>query len=452
MNGALVLPLPFREGGGGGRSAPDVAIVGGGIVGCAVAYYLARAGARVTVLERDRIAAEASSAAAGMLAPLAEGAAPGPFLDLALASLSRFPSLADELRGATGIDVELLTPGLLRPALDETEAEEYRASLAWQRQQGLPVRWLDAAEARAIEPCLTPAVRGAVYSEAEHQVNPPRLTEALARAAAGHGAVLHLGASVRGLLREGDRIVGVRLADGELRADHVVLAAGAWAAACGEWLGVPVPVEPVKGQMLAILPSPGPGGRGGNSPSVMRGRGEAPVTGLPPELGGGGGPRSGGGGRPLRHTLYARDGYLVPKADGTIYVGATVERAGYDRRVTAAGISHLLGLLGKLAPALADATFVRAWAGLRPGTPDHLPILGPVPGFKGVSLATGHYRNGILLAPITGELIAQAVLGQPTTLPLGPFSLGRFATEPSPAKSPEPPHRGLVASMLQADG
>jgi glycine oxidase len=444
MNGALVLPLPFREGGGGGRSAPDVAIVGGGVVGCAVAYYLARAGARVTVLERDRIAAEASSAAAGMLAPLAEGAAPGPFLDLALASLSRFPSLADELRGATGIDVELLTPGLLRPALDETEAEEYRASLAWQRERGLPVRWLDAAEARAIEPCLTPTMRGAVYSEAEHQVNPPRLTQALARAAAGHGAVFHLGARVRGLLREGDRIVGVRLADGELRADHVVLAAGAWAAACGEWLGVPVPVAPVKGQMLAILPPPGSGRGEGVLPPRFRERGEAPATGLPPALG--------GGGRPLRHTLYARDGYLVPKADGTIYVGATVERAGYDRRVTAAGISHLLGLLGKLAPALADATFVRAWAGLRPGTPDHLPILGPVPGFQGVSLATGHYRNGILLAPITGELIAQAVLGQPTTLPLGPFSLGRFATEPSPAKSPEPPQRGLVASMLQADG
>jgi glycine oxidase len=389
MSAANGFPGPSGREAGGSRAA-DVAVVGGGVIGCAVAYYLARAGVRVAVLERNHIAAEASSAAAGMLAPLAEGAAPGPFLDLALASLSRFGPLAEELRDATGIDVELLTTGLLRPALDDAEAADYQASLAWQRNLGLPLRWLDAAEVRALEALVTPDVRGAVYSEAEHQVNPPRLTKALARAAAARGAVLHLGAVVRGLLREGDRIVGVRLADGELRAEHVVLAAGAWAAACGEWLGLPVPVEPVKGQMLAVAPPPG-----------LRGQ--------------------------LCRTLYGRHGYLVPKADGTIYVGATVERAGYDRRVTAAGIGDLLGLLRRLAPPLAEASFVRAWAGLRPGTPDHLPLLGPVPGLRGVSLAAGHYRNGILLAPITGELIAQAVLGQPTTLPLAPFSVERFA-------------------------
>jgi glycine oxidase len=121
----------------------------------------------------------------------------------------------------------------------------------------------------------------------------------------------------------------------------------------------------------------------------------------------------------------------VPKADGTIYVGATVERLGFDRRVTVSGVTRLLALLPALLPGLGDATFVRAWAGLRPGTPDHLPVLGPVPGLEGVTLATGHYRNGILLAPITGELIAQAALGQPTTLPLAPFSVERFAAVPA---------------------
>jgi glycine oxidase len=373
------------------HAAPDVAIVGGGIIGCAVAYYAARAGARVTVVERERLGAEASSAAAGMLAPLAEDAGPGPFLDLALASLARFGPLAEDLRATTGVDIELLTPGLLRVALDDAEAAAYQAGLGWQRACGLPVRWLDAEALRALVPAISPAARGAVHSEAEHQVNPARVVEGLARAAAATGRATFLeGVAARGLLRAGDRVVGVRLSDRDLPAGHVVLAAGAWAAGASDWLGVPLPVEPVRGQMLAVRPAPAPG-----------------VA-------------------PLRHTLYARCGYLVPKADGTIYIGATVERVGFDRRVTAAGLARLLGVLPALAPGLGEATFVRAWAGLRPGTPDHWPLLGPVPGLAGVTLATGHYRNGILLAPITGELIAQAALGQPTALPLAPFGLDRF--------------------------
>jgi glycine oxidase len=226
-----------------------------------------------------------------------------------------------------------------------------------------------------------------VYSEAEHQVNPARLVEALARAAAARGALLWTGTPAEGLLWQGARVVGLRLADRDLAASHVVLAAGCWSARCGDWLGSRVPVEPVKGQMLALRP-----------------RGAVP-----------------------RHTLYGAAGYLVPKADGTLFVGATVERAGFDRRVTAAGVAELLALVPALAPSLADATFVRAWAGLRPATPDHQPILGAVPGVEGVTLATGHYRNGILLAPITGEMVAQVVQGQATALSLAPFTLERFA-------------------------
>jgi glycine oxidase len=371
----------------------DVAVVGGGVIGCAVAYHLARAGARVVLLERDQLGAEASSAAAGMLAPLAEDGRPGAFLDLALASLALYPALVEELRAATGVDVELQTAGLLRLALNEAEAEHYQAGLNWQAERGLAVRWLDAAETRALEPLVAPSVMGAVLSTAEHQVNPVRLVQALARAAAAHGADLRQGAPVVGLLRQGERVVGVRLADGWLPAGHVVLATGAWAATSGDWLGVALPVAPVKGQMVAVRP----------------------VGTLP------------------RHTLYGRRGYLVPKADGTVHVGATVERAGFDRRVTAAGISELLGLLPALTPALGEATFVRAWAGLRPGTPDHLPLLGAVPGVEGLTLATGHYRNGILLAPITGELVAQEALGQPTRLPLAPYSVARFAGAAAPA-------------------
>jgi glycine oxidase len=367
--------------------AADVAVVGGGVIGCAVAYYAARAGARVVVLERDSLGAEASSAAAGMLAPLAEDAQPGPFLDLALASLARYGPLAADLRATTGLDVELQTAGLLRLALDDAEAARYQANLGWQSALGLPVRWLDAAATRALEPLVPPSVRGAVQSTAEHQVNPPRLVEALARAAMARGAELRQGALVQGLAREGPRVVGVRLADETVPAGHVVLATGAWSAAGGEWLGVPLPVAPVKGQMVAVRP-----------------------LGVLP-----------------RYTLYGHRGYLVPKADGTVHVGATVEQAAFDRRVTAAGVSSLLALLPALAPALADGTFLRAWAGLRPGTPDHLPFLGAVLGLEGVTLATGHFRNGILLAPITGELVAQAALGIPTSMSLAPFEVARFA-------------------------
>jgi glycine oxidase len=366
--------------------AADVAVVGGGVIGCAVAYYAARAGARVIVLERDGLGAEASSAAAGMLAPLAEDARPGPFLDLALASLARYSPLADDLRAITGLDVELQTAGLLRLALDDAAAARYQANLGWQAALGLPVRWLDAAATRALEPLVPSDVRGAVLSAAEHQVNPSRLVEALARAAMAHGAELRQGAPVQGLARAGARVVGVRLAGETLAAGHVVLATGAWSAAGGDWLGTPLPVAPVKGQMIAIRP----------------------VGALP------------------RHTLYGHQGYLVPKADGTVHVGATVEQAAFDRRVTAAGVGSLLALLPALAPALADGAFVRAWAGLRPGTPDHLPLLGAVPGLEGISLATGHYRNGILLAPITGELVAQAALGRVPSLSLAPFEVARF--------------------------
>jgi glycine oxidase len=235
-----------------------------------------------------------------------------------------------------------------------------------------------------------------VLSPLEQQLNPVRLVEALARGAVALGAELRGGQVVRGLLRHGDRVRGVRLADGSTTlAGHVVLAAGAWAARCGDWLGYPVPVAPVKGQMLAVQPEGGT----------------------------------------FRYTLYGRKGYLVPKADGSLFVGATVEQAGFDRRVTVAGMHQLMQMLVTIAPDLAEARFLRAWAGLRPATPDHRPILGTVPGLQGVSLAAGHYRNGILLAAITGEVIAQVALGDAPSLSLEPFSVARFAARPSMAPS-----------------
>jgi glycine oxidase len=196
--------------------------------------------------------------------------------------------------------------------------------------------------------------------------------EALARAAAKHGARIEAGEAVEGLVREGQRVVGVETRAGSIPAGRVVLCAGSWTPACAAGTGAAVPVTPVRGQIVSLADA-------------------AP---------------------PLRAILWGAGAYLVPKRDGSVVVGATVERVGFDRRVTAAGVRELLEAAFALAPGLACASFREAWAGLRPDTPDHLPLIGPVPGVPGLVLAAGHYRNGVLLAPATGELVADGVLGR----------------------------------------
>ncbi len=361
----------------------DVIVVGGGVIGCAIGYYLAREGVAVAVVERGEIGCEASSAAAGMLAPLADVEEEGPFQEIAVAGLRLFPALAETLRAESGVDIEYLTSGILRVASSETE--ELRLRALARRSVGLALHWLSPKEAHSLEPALSTEIRGALYSPEEHQVSADRLVRAFARAAAAYGATPCRNRRVDGLLTRGESVIGVRTSDGPMNAGHVVLAAGPWTGRVAGLLGVSLPVFPVRGQMTAL-----------------------PGKSL------------------LRHIVWGEDGYLVPKANGLVFAGATVENVGFRRQTTASGIQGLLTMAVTLVPRLAFAAPVDAWAGLRPGSADGLPLLGPLPRWEGVSVATGHYRNGILLSAITGRLITQSIVDGLADETLAPFSPARF--------------------------
>lgn len=365
----------------------DVVVVGGGAIGCAIAWELAKAGVAVALLEARRIAEEASGVAAGMLTPLAESPRPGPFTDLAVAALREYPAVATELRESSGVDIEYVPSGVLRVALTDDQELSAHTAMQWQMGLGIQLQWLDAAALRQLEPGITPDARGALYSPDEGHVRAPRLTTALAAAAGHRGAEIRQGTPVTGLLTDGQRVTGVRTQAGEIHAGHVVLAAGAWTELLTGDVHTVLPVRPVKGQILSLAAMP----------------------------------------VPFHHIIFtAGTAYLVPKADGTIVVGATQEEAGFDKRVTLRAVNWLLDGAVRLAPGLGNAEVRELWAGLRPGSPDGMPVLGPLPGWEGITVASGHFRNGILLAPITGQLIAQILTKGQAERDLSPFSPGRF--------------------------
>jgi glycine oxidase len=364
----------------------DVAIIGGGIMGSAVAMRLAQRGVGVTVVERGIPGAEASSAAAGILGPQMEADGPGPLLELGLASRALYPALASELRDATGIDVGYDRSGVLAAALDDDGERELQQRRAWQLQRRLNVGWLSGEEVRAREPALGPAVRAALEFPDDAQVNARELARAFSQAAAAAGARFLTGRYVRRVVIERGVATGLEL-DGEtLAAGTVVVAAGSWSGLV-EGGGVPsTVVRPARGQLVSIETRP-----------------------------------------PLfRHVVSVRGGYLVPRRDGTVIAGSTVEMAGFRKQVTVGGLAAILTLARTLVPALADAEVTGSWSNFRPFTEDHLPVLGTTP-VRGLVLATGHFRNGILLAPITAEAIAELVATGRSAIDLAPFSVSRFA-------------------------
>ncbi len=367
----------------------EVIVVGAGVIGCAVAHELARAGARPLLLERDAVAAHASGAAAGMLAPFTEGAGGGPLLAIGAEALDAYPQWVASVAELSGIDPQLRRCGVLRVAR-AGEVESLRAAAARLVPHG--ASWLEPDELRKRVPGVAEAAAGALWSPRESSVDAPGLTRALCAAALRRGASLREGVAVRGLLRDGERVTGVRTRDEDLYASAVVLCAGPWVRELDEHLGGAWPVEPVKGQMLAL---------------------DAPV----------GGPAS---------ILWDPDVYLVPRPDGTLRVGATVERAGFDARPTADGVARLLGAARALLPDTGSCRFLRTWAGLRPATPDHLPLVGAVPGARDLWIAAGHHRNGILLAPWTAAAVAAGLLESRTLPGAAALAPERFAAGGDP--------------------
>jgi len=366
-----------------GKTA-DVIVVGAGVVGCSVAYHLAEKGVkRVVILERGDIGGEASGAAAGMLAPQCEAAGPGPFLDFCLAARQYYERLAPNLKELTRIDIEYLRWGILY-LLDEEGDEAAEGRYRWQKELGLAVERLTPEEVGKLEPGLTKEIAGALFFPGDHHVNNTELLRALAQGAQALGVRIVEGCPVRGFLYEGDGVAGVRTPDEIYTAAHIILCAGAWSGQLGALLGRRIPVEPARGQILyAELAEP-----------------------------------------PLRHPVWGRGGYLVPRLNGGLIVGSNVEYVGFEKNVTLGGIHSFSALALTLLPGLSEQPFTRAWAGLRPHSRDGLPLIGPVADLDGVYIATGHFRNGILLGPLTGRLLAEMVLSERPS-----FSLEAFAPQ-----------------------
>lgn len=351
------------------RDQHDIVIVGGGVIGLTIARALALRGVRdVCLVERGNLGTEASWAAAGMLLPQVEADAADEFFNLACQSRDLYPSFAAALREETGIDVELDTTGTLYLALTEHDHEEIEKRYEWQTQAGLSVERLSGAEARELEPCISEATLGALRFPKDIQVENRRLLSALANSVTKLGVDITTQTTVASVTVEGNRVRGVQTSRGAIRSPKVVIAAGTWSSFIKT---APVPaIEPVRGQMVCLEAKP----------------------------------------QLTRHVIYSPRGYLVPRQDGRLLAGSTSERAGFAKCVTAGGIATILRNALDISPAIADLPVVDTWAGLRPRAADGLPVIGPCGEIDGLFYATGHYRNGILLAPLTGELISKAIV------------------------------------------
>jgi glycine oxidase len=369
----------------------DVVVIGAGVIGCAVAWRLGQAGMRVVVVERGRVGGEASHAAAGMLAPLAEAEREDEFFNLTAASLATYAGFARELKASSGVDVEYRDEGTLCLALTENDEEELERRWRRLHEAGLNVRRLNAGCALKLEPLLNQTLRFALKFPGDHQVDNRRLMTALHGAARNAGIEFLTHTEARELLTENvagrSRVSGVLTARGEIHTRTVVIAAGSWSSLlrCDE--AQRFEVEPARGQMAALeMPAPA-----------------------------------------ARHVIYSRRGYLVPKLGGYLIAGSTTERVGYDKRVTAGGMASVINNAIEIMPCVAGQAVIETWAGLRPRAPDDLPILGPDPRVEGLIYATGHYRNGILLAPITARAIGELVVKGESSVDLAPFSVARFS-------------------------
>lgn len=365
---------------GGSSTAPTAIIIGGGVIGCSAAYELAKAGFACTLLDKGALNQEASTAAAGMLGAQVETHGPGPFYELCIQSQQLYKAWIDELELYSAVTAQYIGEGILRAALTEEDELELRSRLPWIQN----AEWLTASDMLKLEPELSHAVRGGLHFYADHQVHPVWLAKALGAAIVKQGCQIREWTPVFRLLTEAGtgRVCGVQTSEGALHADIVVLASGAWSPALTEPLGIQLPMFPVKGQCLSVKTA-------------------APL---------------------IRSTVFTHGCYIVPKMDGSYIIGATQVEVGFDKHVTVSAIGELHSRAATLLPRMNEAEFIHTWAGFRPGTRDGLPFLGASDETPGLIFATGHYRNGILLAPVTGKIVAQIATGEPTLVDLKAYS------------------------------
>ena len=366
------------------KSSYEVVVIGGGVIGLTIARALAQRGLRdVCLIERARLGTEASFAAAGMLLPQVEAATKDDFFTLACRSRDLYASFAAALHEETGIDVELDTTGTLYLALNSTDQEEIEKGYYFQSRAGLAIELLSTSAARALEPCISESITGALLFPQDIQVENRRLLNALANSVSNLGVNFLTGTNVDSLVVEGNRLTGVQTSSGAITCSTVVVAAGTWSSFIKH---TRFSIEPVRGQMVCLEAKP----------------------------------------QLTRHVIFSRRGYIVPRRDGRLLAGSTSENAGFDKSVTAGGINKILQNAHEISPAISNLPIVDTWAGLRPRAADGLPVLGPCVEIDGLFYATGHYRNGILLAPITGELISEAIVEGIASPLLAPFSPERF--------------------------
>jgi glycine oxidase len=373
-----------------GEKTSEVLVVGAGVIGLACAWRAAQRGLSVRVIDRDTPGAGASRVAAGMLAPVGEASwGEEALLQLNLDSARAYPEFAAELEEASGRPVGYRRSGALHVALDVDEAEELRRHHELQASLGLAAEWLRSSECRELEPGLAPGIAGGVHAADDAAVDPRTLVGALVAAIGRAGGEIVPGADATDAVIEGERLRGVRIADGrELLADRVVLATGSWSGSAG-WLPEDArpAVRPVKGEVVNL--------RGAAASAVSERIVATPRV------------------------------YVVPRADGRVVVGATVEECGFDLTVTAGGVHELLREAYRVLPEIAELEFSEALAGLRPGTPDNAPVIGRG-SLDGLVVATGHYRNGILLAPITADAVAAILAGDDPPAVVAPMTPERF--------------------------
>jgi glycine oxidase len=366
----------------------DVVIVGGGIIGGSIAFELAQRNLRVIVLDRQELMHEASWAAAGMLSPAPHCPADIPLVPLGRASLALYPGFIDAIEESSEISTGYRTGGALEVLCHGDAERELSTIVALHHGLGLACEPVPLEEAQEMEPALGREARAAAFLPDEASVSPRSLNSALLAASSMAGAELRPGVDVVSLMKDKKRCAGVKTAAGEtFSAGHVVLAAGCWTSQLSEAAPY-APTRPVRGQMVALRHA----------------------------------------GISLRRVLRSERGYIVPRNHDTpqrLVAGSTLENAGYEKAVTSAGLEKILGAVNELAPSLAGAEILETWSGLRPGTPDQLPILGPTD-MEGLLIATGHYRNGILLAPITAKVITEWIIEGRTSLNCEDFSPLRF--------------------------